>query len=157
RGEVHGEERKVEQELREIVPIGHRVDRILEGPRESEDPRRNRGIDRERASREGGRAEGRQVRSPETIGQALVVPGEWPEVRKQEMSDRDRLGPLKMRIPWHRHLRVGLRLIEERELEPQDFLTDGRDGLPQVEALVEGDLVVPTPGRVDLRAEGAES
>ena len=153
---MHGEERKVEQELREVVSIGDRVDRVLEGPRESEDPSRNRGIDRERASREGGGAEGRHIRSRETIGQALVVPDERPEVGEQVMSDRDRLGPLEMGVPRHRHLRVGFRLIEERELEPQDFLTDGRDGLPQVEALVEGDLVVPASGRVDLRAEGSE-
>src|SRR5436309_14477090 len=72
------------------------------------------------------------------------------------MPDGNGLGPLEMRVPRHRHVGMGLRWIEEGGLEAQNLLTDRRDRLPQVEALIERDLVVPAPGRVDLRAEGAE-
>src|SRR3990170_2265396 len=72
------------------------------------------------------------------------------------VPEGDGLRPLQVRVPRHRRRGVGLCLVEERELEPQDLLLDRGDALPEPQALVERDLVVPAAGRVDLRAERAE-
>ena len=48
---------------------------------------------------------------------------------------------------------MGLREIDERVLEIQHSLLHRANRFSQVHALVEGDLVVPTASRVDLRAE----
>src|SRR5438046_9717549 len=77
-------------------------------------------------------------------------------MREQMVPHGDGLRALEVRVPRHRGGRVGLREVEERALEPEDLLLDGGDRLPQVQALVERHLIVPAPGRVDLRAERAE-
>src|SRR5207245_6913047 len=80
RREMDREEGEVEQELREVVAVAHRVDRVLERRGEADGPGRDGGVDRKGASREGARSERRDVRAVVRVSQPAVVPRETPEV-----------------------------------------------------------------------------
>src|SRR5207302_5978286 len=47
--------------------------------------------------------------------------------------------------------------VEEGELESQERLSHGDDRVSQKQAFVECDLIIPTPGRVELRTERPET
>src|SRR6267378_6670214 len=151
------EQCEVEEEFSEVIPVADGVDRVLEGSREAEDLGRDRWVDRKGAPREGARAEGRYVRPFEGVGEAMVVPRKGPEMGQEEVSERHRLGPLKMRVAGHRRVGVGFRQVQEGELEPHDFLADRRDRFPEIEAFVERDLIVSAPARVEFGAERTET
>src|SRR5207244_13571638 len=106
--------------------------------------------ERSRAQRGNGRA-------AEAIRKTEVVPDEGPDVGEQVVTQRHRLRPLKMRVARHGELGVGFGEVEEGELESQERLSHGDDRVSQKQAFVERDLIVPTPGRVELRTGQSET
>src|SRR5205823_1511081 len=103
------------------------------------------------------RAQRGNVRAAEAIRKTEVVPDEGPDVGEQVVTQRHRLRPLKMRVAGHGDLGVGFGEVEEGELESQERLSHGDDRVSQKQAFVERDLIIPTPGRVELRTERTET
>ena len=71
------------------------------------------------------------------------------------MGEQHRLGPLEVRVAGHGGLAVPLGLVEERRLHGRQRRVEVAEHVPEVEALVEGDLVVARAAGVQLPAHGA--
>ena len=72
------------------------------------------------------------------------------------MADRDRLGPLEMRVAGHRRLRLLLGAVEQTPGERRDRRPRLGGRVGDVEPERRRDLVVPRPARMDLPADLAE-
>src|SRR6476620_3140090 len=72
------------------------------------------------------------------------------------VGEQHGLGSLQMRVSGHDHIDVSPRLSDERALKLGDLAGQRRQGLPEVETQIRGDLIVPAASRVELAAYGAD-
>ncbi len=72
------------------------------------------------------------------------------------MREQYRLGTLEMGVARHRRVERLGRALDQRPLHLGDPAVDAGDDLPEVQPLVERDLVVPGPSSVQLAADLAD-
>ena len=95
-------------------------------------------------------AERGDVHALHSVPKSAEVPGEHHAVGQQLVRKGYGLRTLQVRIAGHDGVRVLFRLVAERVYELYDELDSVRCSIAQVEPGVQGDLVVPAPGRVQL-------
>jgi hypothetical protein len=153
--EVHAGQRRRGQELDHVVAVAHRVHAVRGGRAEAEVARERLAIDGEGGTGQRSRAEREAVVAPAAVAEALAVAGQHRHVGQQVVRQEDRLSALHVRVAGHGRGRVLLRAVEQRALELGEPLVDVAQDVAQVESLVEGDLVVARPPRVQLAAHRA--
>ena len=95
------------------------------------------------------------VDAPAAVGEPLAVPIEHGHVREKVMGEEHRLGPLQVRVAGHGRLAVLLRLLEQSRLHRGERGVELAEHLADVQALVEGDLIVAGAPGVQLAAHRA--
>ena len=105
---------------------------------------------------------GTPARAPAPSGEQLsrrrqsrnrsAVPLQHLHVGQEVVGKEDRLGPLEVGVPGHDGPGVAAGQLDEGGLEVGQLPVQPVQLLPQPEAQVEGDLIVPAPGGVELLA-----
>ncbi len=149
--EVHREQGKVEQRLRDEVTVADGVEGVLETPPEPQLVGDKVRIDPERRSRERAGTEGRHVHSPPGREHPVGVTGECPAMGQQMVRKQHGLCALQMGVAGQ----VGIAGARGQPLERALQLEDAPDHASQLPTGEKPqrrcNLIVPASTRVELR------
>ncbi len=149
-GQVNPEQRQVEQRLCDEVPVGDRIEGVLEPCAEAEVGGHRVGVERQRRSCESSGAERRHVEPGERVEEPVEIPGERPSVSKQVVREKNRLGPLHVGVPGQVGVFSGLSSCEEDSLQADDLVGHPVQLATRIETQIRRNLVVAAPPGVEL-------
>ncbi len=140
----------IRQKLQDKIPIGHRIHTVAADQREIEQLRHVMPVDWVGGPGQGSCPQGHHVDPGQAIRQAPGIPGEHFIISHQMMAEKHRLSPLHVGVAGHD--RIYMFPGKQDELFTQPGQTPDKVGgfLAQVHAYVQGHLVVPTPGSMQL-------
>ncbi len=153
---MHPEERDVEECLGHEVAVGHRVERVLEAPVETQFRRDEVGVERQRRAGQGARAERRRVEPVHRGEQAVDVAGQRPAVGQEVVGQEHGLGPLHVGVTGEVDVGGVDGALGQRVLERHDLEGHADQGAAAPQAQRGGHLVVAAPPGVQLGAHVAD-
>ncbi len=138
------------QELQEVVPAGHGVEAVFGQAAEAQVGGDQGGVDGQAGPGQGPAAEGHVVQPFPQVGQPFLVAAQHVVIGQEVVGHQDRLGPLKVGVARHgRALDRGGFFHQGRAEAPEPGAQAGGRRL-EVEAGVQGHLVVAAAGGVEL-------
>ena len=151
---MHTEESRRGQKLDHVVPVGHRIHAVGGGRGEAEVARQGLPVDGKGGARESGRAQRKDIDPPRAVAETLPVPLQHEDIGEEMVGEQHGLSALEMRVAGHGRGAVPLGLGEQSRLHAREPFIHVSQDVAQIEALVEGDLVIARPPRVELAAHG---
>ena len=136
------------QEAGHEVAVGGGVEAVGDHPREPEAPGEGGGVDVVARPGDGPRAEGQRVGLVARDLEAPVGAAQGGGVGEEVVGREDGLGPPQVRVRRHERPARRLRPVREGVDEGHHLVLDDGDAPAQVEAQVEGHLLVPRPAGV---------
>ncbi len=109
-------------------------------------------VDGEGGAREGGGAQRHHVDARAPVAEARAIALEHEDVGEQVVGQQHRLGALQVRVAGHRRLAVLLGLGDERALHVHQSRVHVVEDVPEIEPLVQRDLIVAGAAGVELAA-----
>ena len=113
-------------------------------------------VDGKGGAGQGRSPQGRDLDAGQGFVQALEVPPPHLVIGQEVVGEQDRLGPLQVGVAGHDDVLVQVGQAHPGQAQVGEIMDEALHLLRQVEAHVQGHLVVPAPGGVELLAHLAE-
>ena len=113
-------------------------------------------VDGKGGAGQGRSPQGRDLDAVQGFLQALAVPPPHLVIGQEVVGEQYRLGPLQVGVAGHDDVPVPVRQTHPGQAQVGEIMDEALHLLRQIEAHVQGHLVVPAPGGVELLAHLAE-
>mmetsp|Transcript_252 Transcript_252/g.603 ORF Transcript_252/g.603 Transcript_252/m.603 type:complete len:441 (+) Transcript_252:107-1429(+) len=147
-GEVHHDHGDGEEELAHEIAVADAVHGVAHDAGELERGADALAVDGERGAGHGAGAEREEVHALGAVLDAADVAVEHLDVGQQIMRQHDRLGVLQMREPWEHGIRMLRGQLDQRLLQRPQQLDHHPALVPEKQAHIRRDLIVPRPRRM---------
>ena len=151
-----GDEGERGEQLHGEIPVAHRIHRVLGDRREFKQAGDEFAIEANGRAGDRSAAEREHVEAAARVGDPAEIAVKHFDVGEQVVREIDRLRPLQVGIAGNEHVAIGRGQFDQGALRGPEQGAERVAFVAEVEAEIQGDLVIAAAGGVQLRAGVAD-